>query len=246
VVEVKKEREMKNALLAIVCMATVFLYGQTPMELELRERIRREGITPEEAERIVSECVDTLVEFRRNRHVTYGEGYEFLVLGYDAFPGLYKILGDSEKMQDFDYASEIAEAFARIDGKKPDSGYEKEALEWTRRIVAVHTNPPSYSAGRYLAAKGNAKDISLLRKHGYTDFANELETRIVLAPDTPQTGGANTNTAPKVKPSSASRTNEAGDTKTSSLNRTWLYLVTAILILGIGGFYAWRKKKTRN
>jgi hypothetical protein len=72
----RKGREMKNALLATVCMATIFLYGQTPMALELRERIRREEvITSEEVERIVSECVDTLVRFRRNRHVSYGEGY---------------------------------------------------------------------------------------------------------------------------------------------------------------------------
>jgi hypothetical protein len=36
------------------------------------------------------------------------------------------------------------------------------------------------------------------------------------------------------------------ETETPSPNHTWLYLVTAILILGIGGFYVWRKKKTRN
>jgi hypothetical protein len=32
----------------------------------------------------------------------------------------------------------------------------------------------------------------------------------------------------------------------SKSKRTWLYLMTTVLIIGIGGFYAWRKRKTNN
>jgi hypothetical protein len=64
--------------------------------------------------------------------------------------------------------------------------------------------------------------------------------------DTAQTGGMNSNTVPKVTSSPTIRINEKNNMETSSPNRPWLYIAIAVSILGIGGFYVWRKKKTRN
>jgi hypothetical protein len=234
---------MRKTLIAIICMTAVSFYGQTPMELELRERIRREGITPEEAERIVYKCVDKLVRMYKAEHDPLGDGFEYLELGCDAFPALYKILGDAEKMQDLYYAYEIAKAFWYIDGENPESKGEKEALEWTRRIVAVHTNSSAFYAGRYLAAKGNANDISLLRKHGYTGSADELEKRIAslpsVTPDTPQTGGAKPGTT-----SGAKQPSEEQPPPSPPANRTWLWGVALLTALA-GGAVVWRKAKQK-
>jgi len=248
-----KRTETKKTLLMIVCTAALLLCGNSAEYREFKwvlsgweatkERIRQ-GVTSKEAEEIVDECMDLLVHFRKAEHHPMGDGDEYLELGYAAFPALFKILGVDEKMRDPYYAAVVTEAFWRIDGINPDSDGEKGALEWTRHIVAVHTNPPSYEAGRYLAAKGNTNDIRLLRQHGYNDFAKELEARLASlppTPDSPQTGRVKPEPASCVKQSSG-----AEPTEKPSPNRTWLYLAIAVLILGIGGSYVWRKQKSSN
>jgi len=57
-------------------------------------------------------------------------------------------------------------------------------------------------------------------------------------------GVSHTSEDGRAKPSSANR--ETDGTETPPPDRTWLYLVTAALIIGIGGFYAWRKKTPKN
>jgi hypothetical protein len=76
-------------------------------------------------------------------------------------------------------------------------------------------------------------------------YRGEYKVVFPYEADTAQTGGMNSNTVPKVKSSSTIRINEKNNMETSSPNRTWLYIAIAVSILGIGGFYAWRKVKQK-
>jgi len=227
----------------IVSMTVMSLYGLLKKELELRERMRQGDVTSAEAEQIVYTCVDKIVQSYKMQHDLLGDGYEYFQLGYDAFPTLYKILGDDKKMQDAHYIHAVGEAFWVIDGKNPASEGKKEALDWTRRIVAIHTNPPSSYAGRYLAAKGNASDITLLRQYGYDDFATALEMRLALpppTPDIPQADGIKPDVAPRVKQPSENKPTPSPPTR-----YIWFYIAILSFVAILGGAVVWLKAKRK-
>jgi len=65
----------------------------------------------------------------------------------------------------------MAIVFNAVDGRNPNSEGEKEALEWTRKMLTV-SQTPEYVRDlmfEYLAKKGNESDIELLQKNRYWD-----------------------------------------------------------------------------
>ena len=84
--------------------------------------------------------------------------YVAIASGYDEFPALYKRL--SENMDDPKCREEVTGRFLQVDGYNWASEGEQEALDLTRKVVAME--PVPYSAAMYLALKGNESDIELL------------------------------------------------------------------------------------
>ena len=191
----RKVEIMKKILVMTLCMATVSIYGFTFKELNERvregkltgaeanelarqevERIRH-GVTSEEAKQIVRDSMDDLMNPPIIRDPVWGWGlYNYLrpdALYDDALPEFYKILG--ENIDERSFALAVVDAFFMIDGLNLTSEGEREALEWTMKIVERHGMSTELSK-EYLARKGDADVLNALKQRGHT--LPELEIRV--------------------------------------------------------------------
>ena len=133
---------MKKTLVIILGMAAVFLCG----------------MTQEERKKIVRDSIPQLITHAKRG--MWGDG-QYYILGYDALPEFYEIL--KESIEDREIAGAVMDAFAMINGFDLTSKGEREALNWARKVLLVHSNEVS-RARLYLELKGDAEDLRFLKE----------------------------------------------------------------------------------
>lgn len=133
------------------------------------------GVTQEERRQIVRDSIPVMIECADWDWWSLAGGYHFL--GYDALPEFYEIL--KESIEDREIARAVVNAFVVIDGYTWREG-EREALDWTRKIVLTHSNDALFGTDRplqYFVLKGDATDSRFLKEN--FDFAHPmLEARV--------------------------------------------------------------------
>ena len=162
----RKEKEMKRTLAFAVSLTAAYLHGTT---LDEARQVIRESFEIIESTQKDYESGIWDSELSKKQSQAFGAIRAFR---YDAFPALYEMLqNESENNRLLNLATSM---FLNIDGKNPTSDGENEALEWSRKILAMDVTGTwrekdfiRFCSSQYLTLKGNSvKDVELLQRRG--------------------------------------------------------------------------------